>query len=225
METVNENTGEIKESRQMSAEIKDLAPALAKAQGEMGELKKESKNPFFKSNYADISSCWEACRKPLSSNGLSIVQFPSANGTTVSVTTMLLHTSGQWLRSNLTLNLVGTKTDAQAVGSAITYARRYSLMAMVGLAPEDDDGNQAAKPGSQAVKEFQKTHKRETKTSKTLDERINDCLVKFADDLSIEQGELEEYVEHPVESWNEDDLKKLHKFYMEKKGVKNAATA
>lgn len=124
-----------------SEQIGELAAALAKAQGEMGGAKKDAANPFFKSKYADLASVWEACRAALSKNGLCVVQAPSADGPKVSVETMLAHTSGQWIKDTLT---VQAKDDGpQAVGSAITYLRRYAMQGMTGVAPEDDDGNEA----------------------------------------------------------------------------------
>lgn len=134
-----------------SEQINELATALAKAQSQIEGAKKDSTNPHFRSSYADLASVWDACRKPLTANGLSVIQSAenSAEGY-YGVTTMLLHTSGQWMRGTLYLKPV--KDDPQGAGSALTYARRYSLSAMVGIAPEDDDANAAsAKPTTSAV--------------------------------------------------------------------------
>src|SRR3954468_11100330 len=104
---------------QTSEQINEIAAALAKAQGAMGGAVKDSANPFFKSKYADLSSVWEACRGPLTANGIAVVQSPSAEGLRVSVDTLLTHTSGQWMRGTVSVN---AKEDSpQAVGSAITY--------------------------------------------------------------------------------------------------------
>lgn len=128
-----------------SENIADLAVSLAKAQGQIDIAKKDSSNPHFKSKYADLASVWEACRKALSDNGLSIVQAPGACiDNRMTMTTMLLHSSGQWIREELTIPL--SKVDAQGYGSATTYARRYSLAAMVGIVQDDDDGNAASNP-------------------------------------------------------------------------------
>ena len=124
-----------------SDKIDKLAAALSKAQASMGGVKKGSVNPFYKSNYADINNCLEACLPALTANGLSITQgnrFCSING--YYVTTTLLHESGQWIKSEIRMPLTNKK-DAQEVGSACTYGRRYGLTAMVGLAQVDDDGN------------------------------------------------------------------------------------
>lgn len=128
-----------------------LAEALAKAQGAMKPAVKDSINPHFRSNYADLAACWAAIREPLSSNGLAVIQNVSSDQTGVTVETMLVHTSGEHIQSRCWLP-VAAKTP-QAYGSAITYARRYSLAALVGLSAEDDDGN-AASAGGQTVHGF-----------------------------------------------------------------------
>ena len=131
--------------------IEKIAAALSKAQAEIGGAKKGSNNPFFKSNYADLASTWDACRAPLSENGLCVVQLPGHNNKGAPIlTTKLVHTSGQWFQSVIELKAV--KQDPQGQGSALTYARRYALQAMVGVAPVekdapkivDDDGNAAS---------------------------------------------------------------------------------
>lgn len=126
----------------MSPSIGQLAKALAAAQGEITGALKDSKNPFFKSSYADLASCWDACRGPLSKNNLAVIQTTQAADTGVRVITMLAHASGEWVRG--TLCMTPTKHDPQGIGSCITYARRYALAAIVGLAQIDDDANQAS---------------------------------------------------------------------------------
>lgn len=130
---------------QSSEQINELASALAKAQGEITGAPKKASNPFYKSKYADLATCWDSCREALSKNGLAVVQAPVTTGTEAIATylhTTLLHSSGQWMRSEL---IVNPKDDTpQAMGSALTYARRYALCAMVGVAQEDDDGNAAS---------------------------------------------------------------------------------
>lgn len=125
-----------------SESIAALAAALAKAQGEMQGAVKDSENPFFSSKYADLASVWDACRAALSKNGLAVIQMPRSDENGIEVETVLAHSSGEWMSETLRMPVV--KTDAQKVGSAITYARRYALAAFVGVAPEDDDGNAAA---------------------------------------------------------------------------------
>lgn len=123
--------------------INELGAALAKAQASIRGAVKDSTNPHFRSSYADLASVWDACRAALTANSIAVVQGPaSQDGQVVTVTTMLVHSSGQWVSSDLTMK--PTKPDPQGLGSAITYARRYGLAAMVGVAPEDDDGNAAS---------------------------------------------------------------------------------
>jgi hypothetical protein len=127
-----------------SESIGKLAEAVAKAQGIMESAVKDSKNPFFKSSYSSLAAVWSACRKPLSDNGLSVVQtteYLPENPDMVIVDTRLCHSSGEWIQGRLVMKPV--KADPQGIGSCLTYARRYALSAMVGIAPEDDDGNAA----------------------------------------------------------------------------------
>ncbi len=126
-----------------SESLGKLAEALAKAQSTMGEAKEDSKNPFFKSNYADLTSVWRACRKSLTDNGLSVVQTTDLRDDKILVYTTLIHTSGEYVKGCLPLIL--TKNDPQTMGSALTYARRYTLAAIVGVCKEgeDDDAEQA----------------------------------------------------------------------------------
>ena len=127
---------------EQSAEIGELAKALAVAQGKITGALKDSANPFFKSKYADLASVWDACRGPLSDNGLAVVQLTESDDAGVYVSTTLAHSSGQWMRSRL--RLTPKDVTPQGMGSAITYGRRYALAAMVGVAQVDDDGNAAS---------------------------------------------------------------------------------
>jgi len=130
-----------------SESISNLAKALCKAQNEMGGAVKDAKNPFFKSNYADLTSIIKAIKEPFASNGLSYSQFPvtSEGGGGVGVVTVLMHSSGEWLESEFYLPLA--KKDPQGGGSAITYARRYALQAMAGIPTADDDAEAAMMRG------------------------------------------------------------------------------
>lgn len=129
--------------RLKSEQIDKLAEALAKAQGVMRAAQKASTNPAFKgAKYADLASVIDALREPLSSNGLAYTQLVSQADGAVTVETVLMHVSGQWVSSELALRPV--KADAQGIGSAITYGRRYALAAIVGLAADDDDDGNAA---------------------------------------------------------------------------------
>jgi hypothetical protein len=127
-----------------SDSIKELATALSIVQGQLTFAKKDSKNPFFKSNYADLESVWDACRDLLSSNGLAIMQFPGEymDGN-MSLNTIITHKSGEWISQEMSVPV--SKPDAQGAGSALTYMRRYALAAVVGVVQADDDGNSASK--------------------------------------------------------------------------------
>ncbi|MDQ3024323.1 MAG: ERF family protein, partial [bacterium] len=125
--------------------VDKLAAALAKAQSTISFASKDATNPHFKSKYADLAAVWEAVRVPLSSNGLAVVQFPSADGLKVTLTTVLLHESGQWMSQDLTM--MASANTPQAVGSTITYARRYALSSVAGVAQDDDDGNAGSGKG------------------------------------------------------------------------------
>jgi hypothetical protein len=124
----------------MSPTIGALALALSKAQAVIQPAIKDKNNPFFKSKYADLSNIWDAIRKPLTDNELSVIQ-TSQIGVLV---TILAHSSGEWVKSYYPIN--PTKDDPQGIGSAITYARRYALAAIAGASTEDDDGNEASMP-------------------------------------------------------------------------------
>ena len=131
-----------------SDQINEIAAAIAKAQGQIKGASKDANNPFFKSKYADLASVWDACRGALSANGLAVIQSPSAIGTSVSVDTLLTHSSGQWIGG--TVSVTAREDTPQAIGSAITYLRRYALQSFAGVAPEaeDDDGNAASAKSS-----------------------------------------------------------------------------
>ena len=133
-----------------SPTIAALAAALVKAQSALSGAKKDSTNPHFKTAYADLASVWDACRAPLANAGLSIVQLVSSDPTHAVIETILAHSSGEWVSSTLAVPL--TKSDAQGLGSAITYGRRYALAAIVGVCPADDDGEAAvARPAQRTL--------------------------------------------------------------------------
>jgi hypothetical protein len=133
-----------------SPTIAALAAALVKAQSALSGAKKDSTNPHFKTAYADLASVWDACRAPLANAGLSVVQLVSSDATHAIIETILAHSSGEWVSSTLAVPL--TKADAQGLGSAITYGRRYALAAIVGVCPADDDGEAAvARPTQRTV--------------------------------------------------------------------------
>jgi hypothetical protein len=172
-----------------SESIAELSAALAKAQGIMEGAAKDSANPFFKSKYADLASVWDACRKPLSDNGLSVVQtteFMPEHPDMVCIETILCHSSGQWIKGKLAVK--PTKADPQSVGSCITYLRRYSLQSMVGIAPEDDDGNAASgkKEEIKYISDKEKSTIIDTMNSKEFDKERTDKFLQFIGCESVE---------------------------------------
>jgi len=135
--------GVVDRGYESSPTVGAIALALSKAQGAMAAAKKDATNPHFKSRYADLASVWEACRVPLSANELAVIQVTEYAGTGgITLMTMLVHSSGEWFRSRLYVPLA--QPSVQQIGSAITYARRYALGAIVGVAAADDDDGEAA---------------------------------------------------------------------------------
>jgi len=125
--------------------MKNIATALVKAQKQFQPALKTSTNPHFRSRYADLSACVEAVIDALNANGIYLLQknYDCADG--VMVETVFVHESGEMLECGI-VHFPAVKKDPQGYASALTYARRYSLMASCGIAPEDDDGNAASKP-------------------------------------------------------------------------------
>jgi hypothetical protein len=148
---------------QKSDSIKELAAALAKAQGEIKGASKSSTNPFYHSKYADLSEVWDACREPLAKNGLAVIQSANSNGDVgkidiwrkddsgagafrsvaavkLTVVSLLAHSSGEWYQDEVSFSV---ENDPQSIGKAISYMRRYQLASMVGVYQEDDDAEGA----------------------------------------------------------------------------------
>jgi len=124
--------------------MKNIATALVKAQKAFGPALKTATNPHFRSRYADLSACVEAVIDALNNNGIYLLQknYDCADG--IMVETVFVHESGEMLECGI-VHFPATKKDPQGYASALTYGRRYSLMAACGIAPEDDDGNAASK--------------------------------------------------------------------------------
>jgi hypothetical protein len=120
----------------------ELFAAISKMQGEVENATKGSVNPHFKSRYADLAEILNTIRPALSANGLAVIQFPSFSGGVCHVLTTLTHSGGGYVSGEM--SCVPAKVDAQGIGAATTYLRRYSLAAACGIAQEDDDGNEAA---------------------------------------------------------------------------------
>lgn len=128
-----------------SESIAALAAALSKAQSAITGALKDSANPFFKSRYADLASCWDACRAQLAANSLAVIQTTEVTEAGTVLVTTLCHASGEWMRGYLPV--LTKDAGPQGQGSGLTYARRYALAAIVGLAQIDDDGEAAQARG------------------------------------------------------------------------------
>ena len=127
-----------------SESIVKLSAAFVAAQAEMSHAARDSKNPHFRSNYASLAACLDACQPALNKHGIGIMQGTSrGEGRQIVVTTRLVHQSGEWMESDLSLS--ADKDNEQGAGSAISYARRYALCGLVGISDVDDDGNEASR--------------------------------------------------------------------------------
>jgi hypothetical protein len=128
-----------------SESISKISAALVKAQGELNAVSKDGNNPHFRSKYATLQNIVESTRDTLRKHGLAVVQtFNETDGTYVSLTTTLLHESGEYISG--TISMRPTKNDPQSIGGCATYARRYSYAILGIVADEDDDGNAASQP-------------------------------------------------------------------------------
>lgn len=153
-----------------SESIKSLAVALSKFQADVKNPANTEDNPFFKSKYAPLSGILNDVRPLLSKHGLSVIQSPGGDGQNIMMTTLLLHESGEWIESE-TLVLKADKPTAQGAGSAITYARRYALSAILGIASEDDDdGNHATYPEGRNENKKENKNNSDTVTVQMLQE-------------------------------------------------------
>lgn len=165
-----------------------LAAALSNAQGLMSGALKDSNNLFFKSKYSDLHACWEACRKPLSDNKIAIVQTPEISESYVSIVTLMVHESGQWMRSRI--SMVPKDFSPQSVGSVMTYARRYALASMVGLSQVDDDAESAQPRGEDtSAKNDKKAREYAKRFQDSLDIGLDQAIV----DIHLEVVEDEEF--------------------------------
>lgn len=149
-----------------SESINELASALAKAQARLHGAKKDAKNPFFKSNYATLESVYEAIREPLAEQGLSVIQPTEFIDNQTFVRTVLLHSSGQWIDG--LYPVITQKNDPQGLGSGMSYSRRYSLMAMVGIPASDDDAESATNRTAAPLMPFETALQRVEKGTDTV---------------------------------------------------------
>ena len=151
-----------------SETIGKLTLALSKVQAQLRPAKENSKNPFFKSSYADLGSVWDSVRKLLADNELAIIQMPTDVG---GLTTILSHSSGEFISSTM---YIPSKEDAHGVGSAISYARRYALASFVGVVTGDDDDGNGAVKGSTTTKKSTSKPKLSSDQYKAMVKAIED---------------------------------------------------
>ena len=186
--------------------IGELAAALAKAQGQMENAKKGTANTFFRSKYADLAAVWDACRGPLSENGLAVVQnVEMKNENHIAVETILMHSSGEWQSSELVVPVMPMVVEKgqpaqitpQGIGSATSYARRYALAATVGLAQADDDGNSASGKREERSEParmdegLHANHRAAIESSDTLEslkKAYHDAIAAAGDDQEAQRG-------------------------------------
>jgi len=203
-----------------SENINELMAALAKAQGEMNGALKDSANPFFKSKYADLSSVWDACRQPLSKNGLAVVQLIETDQEgEMSLMTTLGHSSGQWMRSKIPIKINASKegrvNELQLLGSALTYLRRFALSAIVGVAPaddSDDDGNESGKSADYSSKKnrAERVHIDSSPKAyvtqaqaKELEAIVNECSEKYITNIKKRMEERKmSYTTFPADEYD-----------------------
>ncbi len=163
----------------------DLFGAMSAVQGEMKAALKDVTGQVGqqKTKYADLASCWESCRAALAKHGVAVIQIPSADGPKVTVRTILGHKGGQQIAGDLTMTATGG--TPQQIGSAITYARRYGLCAMVGIAPEDDDGHAASeRPQSAPARQTRPTPPRPAAATKPLTGDVQEIISTMVDKFS-----------------------------------------
>lgn len=209
-----------------SEQINELALALNKAQKEIESAKKTSDNPFFHSKYADLASVYEACKEALNKNGLSVIQTLGYDEKHSYLMTTLVHSSGQWIAGKMVL--LNNKGDMQGLGSAVTYARRYSLAAMVGVAQEDDDANEASQPKpniNNIAGDIKSTVEKISTVEKTSKPSGNfgKSIIKFGKYSkrtleSLNDSELFEYAGTLAKSKNEEYKNKVWDYYSAKYG-------
>jgi hypothetical protein len=178
--------------------MKTISAAFVKAKKAFGPALKDKTNPAFRSKYADLGACIDAVEEALHANGIVLVQETSLDDTGVTVETVLLHESGESLRFGK-LHVPASKSDPQGYGSALTYCRRYSLCASMGIAPEDDDGNAAAEAA-----------KRAAEAKKRQDDATSPSAV--AKRLTTQAEENLQIVAEVIAGWERDAVQRIWPF-------------
>jgi hypothetical protein len=198
-----------------SPAIGAIAKALCAAQATISSAIKDSKNPFFNSNYADLGSVTAAIRESFHANGLAYAQTTLASEKGPTIVTTLMHSSGEWIRGFLFIPAV--KCDPQQFGSAMTYGRRYALAAIAGVIQEDDDGNAATSaagnaPAKPAPKNAPKTTGKNFNLEKVL-KQLGESQTLEALDAVIANWKP------TIDGWNEDDKKAARATYAATKAL------
>jgi len=185
-----------------------IAAALVKAQKAFEPALKTSANPHFKSRYADLAACVEAVIGALNSAGIALIQKTYECPSGVLVETIFLHETGEYLSCGK-LHVPASKQDAQGYGSALTYARRYSLMAACGIAPEDDDGNEASN---------------QNKTKQKINQDQLDNLLNFSSKAGVDLENIKTFCKvEKLEEISIDDYQKIIKHLEKKTNSENKA--
>jgi hypothetical protein len=161
-----------------SESIKNLSMSLSKFQAEISNPKNTANNPFFKSKYAPLNEILTEVRPLLTKFGLSVIQHPGGDGERITITTILLHESGEWIEFE-PLTLKAVKADPQAAGSAITYGRRYSLSAVLGISSEDDDDGNIVSHVSQQNNQKPKQQNKSNESAK----KCSGCGMKIEENV------------------------------------------
>lgn len=176
--------------------MKNISSALVKAQKAFGPALKTSTNTHFKSLYADLSACIEAVIEGLNENGIMLMQPCHESDSGVTVETLFIHESGETMSAGK-LHVPASKNDPQGYGSALTYARRYSLMAACGMAPEDDDGNAASnhKPANKGLTESQITDHITAINDSRNGKELKDAYAKAEEAAANDSKALERFIQ------------------------------
>lgn len=196
--------------------INEISKAISLAQGEMKPASKSTVNPFFKSKYSTLAQVWEVIREPIAKHNLTILQDVSSTEHGIAISTRICHSSGQWIEFG-PLEIPLNKKDAQSVGSATSYGKRYSLSAAIGVVSEEDDDAEAAMGRKEEKKQKEDKHKTLDKSQWTeLNQLIDQCDPDF-------QQKMWEYLNSQgIHSFADMEESMFHKL---KKGcVANIAT-
>ncbi|MBA3755311.1 MAG: ERF family protein [Nitrosomonas sp.] len=183
-----------------SESVKNITPALVAASAEIGHARKDATNPHFKNDYASLESVIDVSRGVLLRHGIVVLQ----GGAGKSLVTRFQHLSGEFFETDL--DLVLSKQDMQGLGSAITYARRYSLASMLNISQSDDDGNAASNEGGGNTKP---EPPRQAEARNLVPELDRNRLIKQFRGLAVSERELEQFIEGPINHMTKDDYAAL----------------